>query len=221
MGSAAARYLTAYGIPPERIRIVPNTIDVAGFGERAAAARTYSARIRRERGLPERYVLFAGRLVEVKGIEELIDARRLLGDSAPELVVAGEGPLASELGDEPGVHLLGFQDEERLIELYALADATVVPSRVEPWGVVVNEALACGCPVIASAAVGAAEDLVVDGENGWIVSARDAGALAAALAAGLPSRDPARGRIESWTNEFGEQQFLEALRIALPGRIPA
>lgn len=220
VGSAAARYLTAYGIPADRIRIVPNTIDVAAYGRRAVEARERSHEIRRDRGLPERYVLYAGRLVEGKGVPELIAARRLLGDTAPALVVAGEGPLAAELEGKPGVRMLGFQDEDRLIELYALADATVVPSRGEAWGVAVNEALACGCPVIASDAVGAVEDLLVDGENGRIVPARDASALAEALAAPPPSRDPARGRIESWTYEFGEAQFLQALRLALPGRLP-
>ena len=220
VGSAAARYLAAYGIPPERIRIVPNTIDVAGFGTRAEAARAHGERLRRERGLPNGYVLFAGRLVEAKGVPELIQARRLLGERAPALVVAGEGPLAAELAAEPGVHMLGFQDESRLIELYALADATVVPSRVEPWGVVVNEALACGSPVIASDAVGAVEDLLVDGENGRVFPAGVVSALAEALAAPPPSGDPSRGRIESWTYEYAEDQFLQALRLVLPGRLP-
>ncbi len=220
VGSAAARYLAAYGIPPERIRIVPNTIDVAGFSARAEAARGQDGRVRHERGLPDGYVLFAGRLVEAKGVPELIQARRLLGRQAPALVVAGEGPLAAELEGEPGVHMLGFQDENRLIELYALADATVVPSRVEPWGVVVNEALACGSPVIASDAVGAVEDLIVDGVNGRVFPAGVASALADALAAPLPSGDPSRGRIQSWTYEYAEEQFLEALRLVMPGRLP-
>lgn len=220
VGSAAARYLTAYGIPADRIRIVPNTIDVAAYGRRAGEARARSHEIRRVRGLPERYILYAGRLVEGKGVPELIAARRTLGERAPALVVAGEGPLAAKLEGEPGVHMLGFQDESRLIELYALADATVVPSRGESWGVVVNEALACGSPVIASDAVGAVEDLLVDGENGHVVPAGVVSALAEALAAPRPSGDPSRGRIESWTYEYAEEQFLQALRLVLPGCLP-
>lgn len=215
VGSAAARYLASYGLDPGRIRIVPNTIDVAGYGKRAAEARARATEIRRELDLPERYLVFAGRLVEAKGLPHLVEALRLLGPAAPLVIVAGEGPLAAELASVPGLRLVGFQQQDRLIQLLALADAALVPSRREPWGVVVNEALACGCPVIASDVVGAAVDLIIDGVNGRVVPAGDARALAAAIASGPPSGDPAQGTIKRWTYDFAVEQFLEALSIAL------
>lgn len=214
VGSAAARYLAAYGMPPERIRIVPNTVDVAEYGRLARQARADAEALRARRGLPASYVLFAGRLVEAKGLPELIEARRLLGAAAPALIVAGEGPLAPDLEREPGTRLVGFQPQASLIELYALAAATVVPSRTEPWGVVVNEALACGSPVVVSDAVGAAEDLVVDGVNGRVFPAGDARALADAMRLPPPSGD-AHGRIERWTYDFAIEQFLEAVALAV------
>src|SRR5207245_1340375 len=100
--------------------------------------------------------------------------------------VAGTGPLADLVEAAPGVRLAGFLQRDELIELLALAELTVVPSRVEPWGVVVNEALACGCPVVVSEAVGAGRDLVEDGVDGRFFPAGDVRALADALTAPRP-----------------------------------
>jgi glycosyltransferase involved in cell wall biosynthesis len=220
-GSAAARYLQHYGMDPSRIRIVPNTIDVAAYRHASEAARLRAREIRERWNLPQRYVLYAGRLLEVKGIGDLIHALTLLGDAAPAAVVAGQGPMAARLPPAPAVRHVGFVQQAELIELLALADWTVVPSHAESWGVVVNEALAAGCPVIASDAVGAAEDLIVEGVNGHIVPARDPAALASALAAPRLPGDHSRGRIEHWDNTFGMEQFIEALQLVLPGRFPA
>ena len=213
VGSAAARYLEAYGLPRGRIRIVPNTIDVEDHGRRAAEARDNAAAIRARLDLPERYVLYVGRLIEAKGVGDLVSALELLGDDAPVLVAAGEGPMADTLAATPHVQLVGFQEHDRLVELYALADAFVLPSRDEPWGVVVNEALACGTPVIVTDAVGAAEDLVTEGANGVIVPVGDVRSLAEALAGPYPTgRD---GRIARWTYEFAVEQFLDGISLAL------
>jgi glycosyltransferase involved in cell wall biosynthesis len=214
VGSAARRYLEAYGLARDRVRILPNTIDVAEYGRAAEAARQRSTDIRRELRLPDRYILFVGRLVEAKGLPELLAAHASLGPDRPQLLVAGEGPLRDTVEAAHGVTLLGFQSTPRLIELYALADRLVVPSRDEPWGVVVNEGLACGTPVVASNAVGAAEDLIRDGIDGRIVPSGDVQALAGALTAPLPRVDATSSPIGSWTYEFGVDQFHEALKIA-------
>jgi glycosyltransferase involved in cell wall biosynthesis len=218
VGSAAARYLAAYGLHPGRVRIFPNTIDVAGYTAAAASARARAAEIRAARNLPDRFHLFAGRLVEVKGVRDFLAARDRCGDAAPLAVFAGDGPLAGELKAARNVSHVGFQQRDSFIEQFALAEGTVVPTLSEPWGVVVNEALACGSPVIASDAVGAAEDLVRDGVNGRVYPAGDVAALAAVLQMPPPPGDPSRGRIERWTYDFALEQFLEAVRIALPGR---
>jgi glycosyltransferase involved in cell wall biosynthesis len=214
-GTEASRYLVHYGMAPDRIRIVPNTVDVAAYRRTADEARARAEHVRAEWGLPERYVLFAGRLVEDKGILDLLAARALLGDSALPLVVAGSGPLERDVQDAPGVVHAGFLRPERLVELFALAEWTVVPSHREPWGVVVNESLASGCPVIVTERVGAAADLVIEGVNGRIVPPRAPAALAAALAGPQPSGDPARGPIENWTHEYAVEQFLQAIELAL------
>lgn len=218
-GSAAARYLESYGLDAGRIRVFPNTIDVAAYREKADAARANADAVRARRKLPTRFHLYAGRLIEVKGVGDLRDAVALLGADAPSVVVAGTGPLEQELAAMPGIDLVGFQQTDDLIELLALADAVVVPSQSEPWGVTVNEALACGTPVIVSDAVGAAEDLVRDGVNGIVFAAGDVAALAAALTSSLPSFDPRRGPISRWDYALGVDQFVSAVRLALPGRL--
>ncbi|HEX4521412.1 MAG TPA: glycosyltransferase [Gaiellaceae bacterium] len=217
-GSEAARYLEYYGLPAERIRIVPNTIDVGAYGRAASEIRARAEEVRAAWDLPERFVLFAGRLIEDKGILDLIAARTLQNGESLPLVVAGEGRLEVEVQAAPGVRHIGFVQPERLLELFALAEWTVVPSRREPWGVVVNEALACGCPVIVTDQVGAGADLVEDGVNGVVVPAGSPEALARALSAAKPAGDPAGGRIAGWTHEYATEQFLEAVEIAVSRR---
>lgn len=214
VGTAAAEYLAAHGIPRERIRIFPNTVDVDGYRQAAQRARRHADEVRARLGLPPRYVLFAGRLVEAKGLPELLTALDRLGEDAPPLVVAGTGPLESRIRERRGIVSVGFQPRDTLVELYALADRCAVPSRDEPWGVVVNEALACGAPVVATDAVGAVRDLVRDGLDGWVVRSGDVDALAAALVAPRPTGDISSGPIAEWTYDFGVEQFLEAVDLA-------
>src|SRR5207249_2912505 len=114
VGSGAARYLARYGLHPGLIRIFPNTVDVGEYERAAAAARRRGGRLRRRLDLPEHFALFAGRLIPSKGVGDLAAAIRMLGDAAPELVVAGVGPLAAELEALPRVRLLGFQPTARL-----------------------------------------------------------------------------------------------------------
>jgi glycosyltransferase involved in cell wall biosynthesis len=218
-GSGAVRYLVEYGMDPGRIRIMPNTIDVRAYRAAAAAARARAAEIRAQWSLPEHFVLYAGRLIEIKGVSDLLAAVRLLGRAGPEVVVAGVGPLEDEVQATPGVRHLGFVQQAQLIELLALADWAVVPSQLETWGVIVNEALACGCPVIVTDAVGSGEDLVRDGVNGAIVPVGDHSALAAALAMRPPTGTEG-GPIERWDYDLGVDQFVDAVRLALPGRVP-
>ena len=217
MGSNAATYLASYGLDRSRIRIFPNTVDVHAYAHEADEARSHDAKIRARRGLPERYWLFAGRLVEDKGLLDLVEALRLIGSEAPPLLVAGTGPLAAELSREPAVTCVGFQQQTELIELMALAEQTVIPSRFEPWGVVVNEALAAGSPVVVTDQVGAAADLVIDGENGRVVPANDPAALATALSLLPPTGGRTVGRIMRWDYDFAVDQFVEAVALARRG----
>jgi glycosyltransferase involved in cell wall biosynthesis len=167
-------------------------------------------------------LLFVGRLEREKGLDVLLDAWRAadLGNGA-ELLVAGSGPLSAT---GPGVRALGHVPREQLPALYASADALVLPSVptatfLEPWGLVVNEAMQQGTPVIASDAVGAAAGgLVREGRNGFVVPAGDAGALAARIVTLAIDRD-LRERFSEAAREdvrpYSEAAWVDAVRSAL------
>jgi len=140
--------------------------------------------------LPTRFFLFAGRLVPEKGIFDLLRAYATLTPEIRKnmgLVFVGDGVersalLQSALAITPGcIHLAGFAQRERLATYYALADVFVFPTHTDVWGMVVNEAMACGLPVISSNAAGCVADLVENGWNGRVVSTGDVGQLVCAM----------------------------------------
>ncbi len=133
-------------------------------------------------------VLFSGQLIERKGVDLLIQAFTQISDQVPELrlqllgTVPSHGALVgmipSRLRDR--IHFLGFQQPAAIPKIFAAADIFVLPSRHDGWGVVVNEALGAGLPIIVSDRVGA-RDLVENGRNGFITNAGDVDSLANAL----------------------------------------
>ncbi len=150
--------------------------------------------------------LYCGQLIDRKGVDLLLAGFIALAEERPEveLDLVGTGPMEQELKRraaalEKRVRFHGFQPVELLPTYFADADIFVLPSRHDGWGVVVNQAIAAGLPVICSDAVGAADDLVeVDG-NGLIVPAGDAASLAKAMARladdpGMMARFGARSR---------------------------
>lgn len=116
--------------------------------------------------------LFIGRLVSVKGVEELAGAYLAYREQVSNpwgLKVAGSGPLENLLRRIPGVDLLGFVQPAAVRELMRDARCFVLPSRWEPWGVVIHEAAAAGLPIIATYPCGATTMFVRDGVNGYVV----------------------------------------------------
>jgi glycosyltransferase involved in cell wall biosynthesis len=176
-------------------------------------------------------VLYVGRLERIKGLDILLTAFAKTEISDAVLVLAGTGSeqfalqqQAMRLGILPSVRFTGYIPVERMVSYYASACVAVLPSITTPtgkecWGLVVNEAMNQGVPVIATEAVGAAAGgLVQHGMNGLIVPEGDAGALAAALRHILShpelretmSRN-ARTSILAWDNERMVAGFLRAL----------
>ena len=167
-------------------------------------------------------LLFVGRLEREKGVEVLLEAWQVAarpGDAL--LALAGEGPIRPA---GPGVKVLGRVARDDLPPLYAGADALVLPSIrtatfLEPWGLVVNEAMHQGTPVIASDAVGAvAGGLVREGRNGLVVPAGDARALATrieALAGDIGLRERLGAAARQDVEEFSEAAWVAGMRRAL------
>ena len=197
----------------------PQAVSAEEFGRPVQADER--ARWRERAGAPGDgtfLALFAGRLEEEKGVRILADAWREASLTDAALALAGSGPEKA-----PGTHL-GHVPRDELPGLYAAADVLVVPSIrtatfTEPWGLVVNEAMHQGTPVIATDAVGAAAGgLVQDGRNGLVVPERDARALAAALAQ-VAADTTLRERLGEAAREdvrpFSEDAWVAGMRRAL------
>jgi glycosyltransferase involved in cell wall biosynthesis len=202
IGSHNRDYMIANGFAPARVFLMPYAVDNAYFAGRAAVASRGREKLRAELGLPpdRPVILFSAKLQERKRPGDLLAAYRSLVERGaarnPCLLFAGDGALSDSLARAAqgldGVRFLGFRNQSELPRFYDLADVFVLPSRHEPWGLVVNEAMAAGCAVVVSDQVGAAADLVQEGENGFTFPAGDIGALADALARVLVDESAAR-----------------------------
>ena len=181
-GQRHVEYLIELGMPRERIFTGYDVVDNRYFAQNAAEIRNSKSEIRRKCGLPQNYFLASARFVEKKNLPKLIRAyaeyrrRTDVGDlksdvssskACWDLVLLGDGPLKSDLcrlisdlGLQAHVHLPGFRPYDELPVYYALANAFVHASTSEQWGLVVNEAIASGLPVIVSNRCGCAPELV-------------------------------------------------------------
>jgi 1,2-diacylglycerol 3-alpha-glucosyltransferase len=189
-GQSACQYLQSRKVKDDRIFTAPNAVDNALFAAAAVEARRREAQFRAQCGLPDRYILFVGRLVEEKGIFDLLSAYAKLDTQLRRevgLVFVGDGAWCERLQQQaksisPGVvKFPGFAQREHLGTYYALAEMMILPTYTDPWGLVVNEAMACGLPVIVSRVAGCAADLVKDQWNGLLISPGDIQALTAAI----------------------------------------
>ena len=167
VGSRSREYLLSLGVSEPAIVSSPHAVDNEAFRLRADAARPRRDELRREFGVSadDRLVLYVGKLSSIKRPADVIDAARRM-DKAVALFV-GDGPERAALearGGAAGVRCVfaGFMNQQQIAEAYVAADAMMLPGR-ETWGLVANEALACGLPVVMSDEVGAAPDLARDG----------------------------------------------------------
>jgi glycosyltransferase involved in cell wall biosynthesis len=180
-GTRQARYLGRYGVKQERMTIAQMTVDVCAirrFCSQDREAVRAAARARWGMSADARIVLFVGRLEVAKGLQELLSAfaRAVIEENDLCLAIVGDGSLRAHveaIAAKPDcrVTYLGRLSGDDVLRGYLAADLLVLPSLFEPWGLVINEAMACGLPVIVSDRVGCAEDLVRPGETGLIVGA--------------------------------------------------
>jgi glycosyltransferase involved in cell wall biosynthesis len=223
-GTLSREYLCHYGARPECVFFFPNTPDVDWFIRRSDELRPLRSELRRKWNVPDGpTVIFVGRLIQVKGVDVLVNAFAEVKRQLPtaQLLIVGDGPegdslraLVRRLKVEDNVHFLGFRQGSDLVELYVCADVFCLPSRHEPWGVVVNEAAACGLPLVVSDRVGAGPDLVCSGANGRIVPVADVGRHAASLIGTLRDCDQrenfcrvSRRQALAWGYEKAEDEF--------------
>jgi glycosyltransferase involved in cell wall biosynthesis len=220
--SRSAHFVASLGLGAMPIHLLPYVVDTGFFAERAREVDR--AAVRGRWGVPSEALvaLFAGKLVPWKRPFDLLRAL----PSAPGCwgVFAGDGSLRAELeaeADRLGVRdrcrFLGFVNQTELPAVYATADVLVLPSAHEPFGLVVNEAFACGTPAIVSDACGAAGDLVREGVTGFVIGVGDVNALGDCLQ-GLDGgrrhlqqlAAAARARVDEWGPPQNMEAFVKA-----------
>lgn len=161
-----------------------------------------------ERETLPRTFLYVGRYVHEKGIDVLVDAyvryREQVDDPWP-LVCAGSGEQEAMLDGQKGIENKGFVQPDALPSLMARAGVFVLPSRQEPWGVVVHEAAAAGLPLLCSEACGAAVHLLQDRYNGYLVQSKSADHLARCMSTLSTLSDESRARMGARSHELSKQ----------------
>ncbi len=226
-GTRVQKRLISIGADPARILITGNASPYAF----TPVAEEELGKIRRGWNIgTQPVILFLGRLLSFKAPDVLVEAFSILRGDAPSfLLIAGDGPQreslrrqARRLGlDEvliTGREVRGSREKDLL---YSLASVFVLPSRVgriaEPWGLVLNEAAGAGLPIVTTDGVGAAGDLIRDGDTGRVVKQGDARALAAAISDLLRSPDAARafgGRARTQAAQFTVERMADAFGLA-------
>lgn len=236
IGSANREFYLSYGVPPRKIVLMPYAVDNEHFSraDEARAGEVAAWRKRLDIADQETVAGFFGKLkhskrpdLALRGLARA--AAELPSDKRPWLLFVGDGPLRGRLEKlaaklYPGrVRFLGFQNQSLLPALYRLVDLLLLPSEFEPWGLVVNEAMCAGRPVVVSDRVGAAPDLVAgEARTGAVFASGSAANLAAVLKTLLLDRPVlaaagklAAERIQAWSFREDLAGLQEAL-VDLP-----
>lgn len=223
--TGGVEYLKSLGLSSERIFLLPTAVDNDWWA--CQAAKVDRETVRQAWNIPSEGVvaLFCAKLQPWKAPADLLEAFARAGAPNSYLAFAGDGPergrlerKAAELGIASQVRFLGFVNQSQLPAAYRAADVFVLPSLFEPFGLVVNEAMLCGLPVVVSDRVGARFDLVREGENGYVYPAGNIDALAAILRDILqhPERRAsmgaaARRRMETWS----AREYVDGMACAV------
>jgi glycosyltransferase involved in cell wall biosynthesis len=234
MGRQARRVLRTRGVPDERIVDAPNAPDLETLLGRARSRRSrrLSDELRRGHAGGRRIAAVVGRLIPGKGIPETIAAWRRLPPSLRSewrLVFVGEGPLEPlvRAAADDGVVHAGHVPPHEVADWYGAMDLHVFPTCNDVWGLVANEAMACGDPTICSRLAGCSDDLIEDGANGFLFDPTDPDTFDDALRRALSHPDLARlgtsaiakGRRHSPATLAG--RFADAIRRAALARTPS
>jgi glycosyltransferase involved in cell wall biosynthesis len=223
-------------VPPDRVTLIPYVVDNDWWMQKSAQVDRAAVRAAWSAAPDSLVILFCAKLQPWKRPLDLLRAFAKANLSNAILVFAGEGPLrslieseAASLGEASRVRFLGFANQSQLPAVYTAADLLVLPSEFEPFGLVVNEAMCCGCAVAASDRCGAARDLVAPVDPRLVFPCGDVGALAKILRDAAIDRPYLQsiGRaglahIQTWSPERNIAASTEAIRTAVSriGRSP-
>lgn|GEM_PF-2116175 len=212
-----------YGSIPQKEVFAPYSVDTDFWLVQAETTLKRRDEIRQRLGVNDETTVFlyVGKLEDVKGVDTLIEASALLQKRSGKkfkLLLVGTGSREAELKDlarnreiEQIVNFCGKKQQNELADYYASADWFVLPSRTEAWGLVINEALCFGLPVIASDAVGAVEDLVKDGVNGFVFIKDEVESLLEALEKAINTEGEQRKRMREEARKVIDQWNIKSM----------
>lgn len=222
VGTLNGEWLEYFGIPASRQAFVPHAVELPGGPDASLLPEPDAADTDRLWT-----ILAVGRAVWEKNYGTVLEAiARIKPLRMVRLVIVGDGPELEALMDTAArlglscsdVEFAGRVDQKDIAAYYRSADLFVLASVSETWGLVVNEAMSMGLPVVVSSRVGCSVDLVKDGENGYVIPPGDASELGQAILrvienveAGRPFGECSRQIVSQWSNETAFQGVLEAM----------
>lgn len=228
-GTRQANYLRHYFVPVKKIMLEKMTVDVVGI-QKTIQKYSLNTRIllRKQFNLSETdfVFLFVGRLIERKGIKELLFAFSQINNTKAKCIIVGDGPLKSAVIDAAqtchNIIYAGWLEKTEIIKMYYISDVFVLPAYWEQWGLVINEAMAAGKPVIVTDQVGCVDDLVIDKKTGLLIKNKSIPDLISAMRYFLDYPEQyktmsqnALTLISHWTLEDSAKQIYMAINAVV------
>ncbi|MEM6821198.1 MAG: glycosyltransferase family 4 protein [Verrucomicrobiota bacterium] len=224
-GEANRNYFLNHGACESELFFCPHSIDSNQFNEQSSYEATKS--LKRQWKVPESDIvlLFVGKFEEKKQPLELIEAFNQISTDRTSLVFIGSGSLKNEMlkksGNNPKIRICEFSNQSEMPDIYRAADLVILPSlgSYETWGLVIQESLFCGTPVLVSDHVGCYQDLVASKEQGWVFQAGNLQSLKETLNRALSELNSEGSRkviqVDSIRTKYSYEQATHGLKTAL------
>lgn len=230
IGEENRKFYKHYGVPDEKLFFIPYAVDNERLMQSAGELRPRRKQLRKKLfdiTDDQAVILFVGKLIEKKRPLDLLKAYEMVKSPDKKLVFVGDGSLREELerytreNKVPGVHFEGFKNQTELPLYYAVSDVFVLPSGLgETWGLVVNEAMCFGLPIIISDIVGCSPDLVEQKKNGFVFPCGDVRKLAACIELFVRDKkmvkrfgDRSFEIVQKYSFKIGAKRFVEAYSV--------
>jgi glycosyltransferase involved in cell wall biosynthesis len=179
VGSHNKQYMLEFGFKNENLIYAPHVVDNDRFNsnKEKMQEKAFTERMALGFGPNDIVFIYVGKFYSLKRLDLLINTFKTLNDVNIKLLLVGNGEdehkLKHQAIDDSRISFMPFKNQSEMPWVYRMGDVFVLPSESETWGLSVNEAMACGLPVIVSSACGCAPELVIHGETGYLFSSND------------------------------------------------
>ena len=219
-GTQNKKYFLKNGLKENQLIFTPHAIENARFMQPGVQYNNAAIQWRKKLEIDENDLVFlyAGKFEDIKNPMLIVEVAKLFSDFPVHFIIAGNGPKEKLLKGRAGknVTFIDFQNQKMMPVLYRLSDVFILPSKSETWGLSVNEAMACGKPVLVSGKCGCAVDLVEDGKNGFVFQSGNVDDLAKKIKAMIEQKNNLKNmgeaslqKIKNWSFEKIAEQIEE------------